>query len=239
MDPSIATATAIEPGTTIANDLKAHNWSAHPTVGYFSGTATVDGSGATASSHGFGETINIQDAVTDHLGFIFSGMNYSGSGSYSPGSTGTLGSSGSSNVSGWLLGAGLVLDPTRGNGFRIPFFIGLNYQYLKSTMPTSSVITSLSLSSPGFSFGFSPRFNFLALRIEPFLVVSTPLSKGTVTCSSLVVAGTCGALDIQVLPVYGVNLIFKPLNLSFYINMSSLLLGTGVSFYSLGPQFRF
>lgn len=239
IDPSLATANAIAPNATIDADLKAKSWSVHPTFGYFSGSANVDGTGATATAAGYGETLNAQYSVSDHFGLSLSAMNYSGSGSYTPSASSSGGSSGADTVKGWLAGVSLVLDPFRGSGFRMPFFLGLNYEQLSSTTPSSPLITSLSLSSPGYSVGFSPRFNIGFLRIEPFFVVSTPTSKGNVSCSALVVAGACGAQDIQALPVYGVNLVFRPLNFSFYINLSSLLLGTGISFYSFGAQLTF
>lgn len=239
VDPSIATAAAIAPVAVINSDLKPHTWSVHPTAGYFTGTSTVDGAGATATSQGYGGTVQAQYSLSEHFGLDFSGLGFSGSGTYTPGAAEIGGSTGSSSVSGWLVGAALVLDPFSGDGFRLPFFFGVNYQQLSSSTPGSPIITSMTLSTPGYTLGVSPRFNVGFLRFEPFLVVTTPTSKGTVTCSAVVIAGACGAQDIQVLPVFGVDIVFRPWGLSFYFNLSSFLSGAGVAFYSLGPQFRF
>jgi hypothetical protein len=239
VDPSIATASSIAPSAIINDDLKPHVWSAHPTLGYFSGTTTVDGAGATAENHGFGGTGEVQYSSTEHIGIIFSAMGYSGSGTYTPGTSETGALSGNSNVRGWLVGAALVLDPFSGPGFRLPFFFGLNYQHLSSSTPSSPIITAMTLNSPGYTFGFSPRFNLGFLRVEPFLVVTTALNQGNVTCAADVVSGACGALAIQTLPVYGINLLLLPWNISFYFNLSTFLSGIGVSFYSAGPRFTF
>ena len=48
IDPSVATASAIAPSAIIEDDLKAHTWSIHPKVGYFTGTWTADGEDSTA-----------------------------------------------------------------------------------------------------------------------------------------------------------------------------------------------
>jgi hypothetical protein len=215
VDPSIATASAIAPGAIIQSDLKAHVWSVHPTFGYFSGSSNADGSGAIASSHGFG-------------------------GSFTPG-VGSVegGTVGTTNVNGWLVGAALVLDPFSGESFRMPFFFGVNYEHISSSTPSSGLFTAMSLNSPGYTFGFSPRFNIAFLRVEPFLVSVVPSGKGDVTCSVNVIGGVCGAQNVQILPVFGVNVIFRPWNIAFYFNASSSLFGTGVSFYSLGPQLTF
>jgi hypothetical protein len=239
VDPSIATATAIAPGAIIENDLKAHVWSVHPTFGYFSGSSSVDGTGATATSNGYGGTVEAVYSYTDHLGVNFSGLGYSGSGIFTPGGGLGGGTSGTTGVNGWLVGASLVLDPFSGDGFRLPFFFGLNYEHIASSTPSSAIITSLHLNSPGYTFGFSPRFNLFFLRLEPFFVVTTPTGTGSVTCSSDVVAGACGAQNVQILPVFGVNVVFRPWNIAFYFNLSSTLFGTGVSYYSLGPQLTF
>jgi hypothetical protein len=236
IDPSIATLGAIAPGAIINDDLKPHTWKFHPTAGYFTGSTTVDGSGSTASSHGFGGTVEAQYAWNEHFGVNFSALGFSGSGNYASGSSGATGSS---SVNGWLAGAALVFDPFSGSSFRMPFFFGVNYEHLASSTPASPIVTSLSLTSAGYSFGVSPRFNIGFFRVEPFIVATTPTSKGNVTCAADVVAGACGAQEVEVLPVLGVNLIFRPLNLSFYFNVSSLLLGTGVAFYSVGPQLAF
>jgi len=240
IDPSIATASAVAPSAIIENDLKAHTWSIHPTLGYFSGTSTVDGEESTASSHGIAGTGEAVYSLSDHIGINFSFMGYNGSGTFTPGANEVPGgSTGSSSVSGWLFGAALVLDPFSGDGFRMPFFFGLNYEALKSSTPTSPIVTSLSLNSPGYTLGFSPRFNIGFLRFEPFMVTTTPTSKGNVTCGPNVSGGPCGAQNIQIVPVFGVNVVYLPWKLAFFFNLSSLLLGTGVSFYSFGPQWTF
>jgi hypothetical protein len=239
IDPSIATASTIAPGAIIDSDLKARTWSLHPTLGYFTGSNTVDGSGATASSSGLGGTGQAQYSFNDHIGINFSGLDYSGSGNFTPGTSPLGGSSGQVSISGWLMGATLVLDPFSGSGFRMPFFFGLNYEHVSSSTPSSGIIIAETLSSPGYTLGFSPRFNIGFLRLAPFLVTTTTTSKGTVTCSASIVAGACGAQDIEILPVFGVNITFRPWNLSFFFNLSSFLMGTGFSFYSLGPQLTF
>lgn len=238
VDPSIATATAIVPGAIIESDLKPKVWSVHPTVGYFSGSTNVDGLGSYATSHGYGGTIEAEYSMSNHMGISFSGLGYSGSGDYTPDAS-VGGSAGSNTINGWLAGASLVLDPFSGDGFRMPFFFGLNYEHVASHMPSSGIVTSMTLNSPGYTLGFSPRFNIAFLRIEPFLVATSPTSKGNVTCSASVVAGACGAQAVQFLPVFGVNFVFRPWNLGFYLNLSSDLFGTGVSYYALGPQLTF
>lgn len=240
VDPSIATASAIAPGAIIQSDLKEHVWSVHPTFGYFSGSSNADGSGAIATSHGYGGTLEAEYSYNDHLGINFSGLGYGGSGSFTPGAGSVEGGTvGTTNVNGWLVGAALVLDPFSGDGFRLPFFFGLNYEHISSSTPSSGLFTAMSLNSPGYTFGFSPRFNLAFLRVEPFLVTVVPSGKGNVTCSANVTGGACGAQDVQILPVFGVNVIFRPWNIAFYLNASSSLFGTGVSFYSLGPQLTF
>jgi hypothetical protein len=238
VDPSIATAGAITPSAVIQEDLGYRTWTLHPTAGYFTGSIPAIGANATVTAHGFGGTGEAQYSLNEHIGVNFSALGYSGGGSYTP-ATSSDGSAGTTSVSGWLVGATLVLDPFSGKGFRMPFFFGLNYQRLTSSTPTSPLFTSMTLYSPGYSFGFSPRFNVWFLRFEPFLVATTSTSEGTVTCSSDVVAGACGAQNIQTLPVFGVNIVFRPLNLSLYFNLSSTLFGTGVSYYSIGPHLTF
>jgi len=221
VDPSIATASAIAPGAIIQSDLKEHVWSVHPTFGYFSGSSNADGSGAIATSHGYGGTLEAEYSYNDHLGINFSGLGYGGSGSFTPGAGSVEGGTvGTTNVNGWLVGAALVLDPFSGDGFRLPFFFGLNYEHISSSTPSSGLFTAMSLNSPGYTF-------------------VVPSGKGNVTCSANVTGGACGAQDVQILPVFGVNVIFRPWNIAFYLNASSSLFGTGVSFYSLGPQLTF
>lgn len=240
IDPSVATASAIAPSAIIEDDLKAHTWSIHPKVGYFTGTSTVDGEDSTASSHGFAGTGEAVYSLNDHIGINFSFMDFKGSGSYTPGSGEVPGGSpGSSSVSGWLFGAALVLDPFSGDGFRMPFFFGLNYEALRSSTPTSPLVTSLSLNSPGYTLGFSPRFTVGFLRIEPFMVTTTPTSKGNVTCGPNISEGPCGAQSIQLLPVFGVNVIYLPWKIAFYFNLSTFLISNSVAFYSVGPQWTF
>jgi hypothetical protein len=239
IDPSIATASAITPGAIIDSDLAPHTWSVHPTAGYFTGTSSVDSLGSTASVKGWGGTGQVQYSRGEHFGVEFSGMGYSGSGTYTPSPTIGSGTSGNATVSGWLIGASLVIDPFSGPDFRMPFFLGLNYQHLQSSTPTSPLVTSMSLNSPGWSVGYSPRFNVGFLRFEPFMIVSTPFRKGSVTCGVSLVAAACGPQNIQVLPIVGVDIVFRPWNFGFYFNISSFLFGSGVSFYSLGPQLRF
>jgi hypothetical protein len=239
VDPSIATAGAIAPGSIPQEDLKPHLWTIQPSVGYFTGSPAFDGSGATVSIHGWGGTGEAEYALNEHMGISFAGIVYSGSGTFTPGASEPGAISGSASVNGWLASATLVLDAFSGNGFRMPFFFGLNYEHLSSSTPSSPTITAMSLNSPGYTLGFSPRFNVGFLRLEPFLVSTTPTRKGNVACSVDVIAGACGAEDVQMLPVLGVNVIFRPWNLSFYVNLSSFLLGTGVSYYSVGHQFSF
>jgi len=240
VDPSIATAAAIAPGAIVVRkDLTPGIWSVQPSVGYFNGTSSFDGGGATVSSRGWGGTGQAEYSWSEHVGLSFSAMVYKGSGEFTPGAIELGATSGSASVDGWLLGAAFVLDPFSGNGFRLPFFIGFNYQHLTSSTPTSPTVISMSLDSPGITFGFSPRFNLGFLRIEPFMVTTTATEKGNVGCNADVVVGLCGAANVQVLPVTGVNAIFRPWNFSFYFNFSTLLLGTGISFYSVGHQFSF
>lgn len=220
-------------------DLEPQTLIVHPSVGYFTGTSTLDGSGATASATGYGGTGDVQYSLNEHLGVIFSGLGYSGSGTYTPGSTEIGASSGNASVNGWQIGASLVLDAWGGTGFRMPIFLGLNYLHLSSSTPTSPTVTALTLNSPGYTLGFSPRFNFFFFRVQPFLVATTPTNEGTLTCAADVIQGACGAQSIEFLPIVGINLIFKPLDLSFYFNFATLLSGAGISYYSLGKSFAF
>jgi hypothetical protein len=240
VDPSIATASAIAPGAIIQSDLRTHVWSVHPTFGYFSGSSNADGSGAMASSNGWGGTLDAEYSYNEHVGINFSGLGYKGSGAFTPGAgVGEGGTAGTTNINGWLVGASLVLDPFSGEGFRMPFFFGVNYEHIASSTPTSGLFTAMTLNSPGYTLGFSPRFNIGFLRFEPFLVSVIPSGKGNVTCAANVEGGVCGSEDVQILPVFGVNIVFRPWGIAFYFNLSSTLFGTGVSFYSLGPQLTF
>jgi len=237
-DPSVATAAVIVPGAIIQDDLGYRSWNVHPTAGYFSGSLAAIGANATETCHGFGGTGQAQYSWTEHVGVNFSMLGYGGGGNYTP-ATSNDGSAGTISVNGWLAGASLVLDPFSGRGFRMPFFIGANYMHLASSTPTSPIFTSMTLSSPGFTFGFSPRFNIAFLRLEPFLITTTASNKGNVTCGPNTIGPACGAQAIDPLPVFGVNIVFRPLGLSFYLNFSSFLFGTGVSYYSLGPHLTF
>lgn len=239
-DPSIAAASAIAPATIMQEDLTAHATSLHPTAGYFTYSPEIDTAGSTASGHGFGGTLEATHSLNNHVGLGVIGFGYSGSGDYTPGdpnSQNTLvGTSGSSSVSGFEMGALLVLDPFSGTGFRLPFFIGLNYQRLSSSTPTA-FITSTTLNSPGYTFGFSPRFSLGSFRIEPFMVITAPFENGQLTCSGQ--SQVCGQIPLQTLPIIGVNIIYRPLKLSFFFSASSLVVDTGGAYYSLGPSFRF
>jgi hypothetical protein len=238
LDPSVAAALAITPDAIIEKDLTPGILSVHPTAGYLTGSTTLDGAGATATIQGFGGTGEAEYSFSEHVGLNFSALGYSGSGGYTPGAAEIGASTGSCSINGWLLGVTLVLDPFSGPGFRMPFFIGVNYEHLASSTPSSPIITSMTLNSPGYTIGFSPRFNIGFLRLEPFLVTTTPFEKGNVQCAAGVV-GLCGPIAIQPVPIEGINIVFRPWNLSFYFNVSSLLVGTGVSFFSLGPQLSF
>ena len=238
LDHSLAAMSAIAPNSMLEDDLKS-GWTVHPSAGYFSGSTTVDGSGATASAKGYGFTAQSLYSFGEHVGINFSGLEYNGKGDYAPGASEVGAVGGSAGANGWLIGSSLVIDPFSGDGFRMPFFFGLNYAHVASSTPTSPIITATTLDSPGYVFGFSVRFNIAFIRLEPFLVTTTPMNSGTVTCAAQVTSGTCGAASIQMLPITGINFVLRPLGWSFYFNASNLLVDSGISFYSIGKQFSF
>ena len=207
LDPSLAAMSAIAPNSMLEDDLKS-GWTVHPSAGYFSGSTTVDGAGATATAKGYGVTVQSLFSFGEHVGINFSGLEYDGKGDYTPGATEVGAVGGSAGVNGWLLGSSLVIDPFSGEGFRMPFFFGLNYAHVASSTPTSPIITATTLDSPGYVFGFSVRFNIAFLRFEPFMVTTTPMNSGTVVCATDVTSGTCGAASIQMLPITGINIVF-------------------------------
>jgi hypothetical protein len=238
-DPSLAAASAISPATIISEDLHPHVLSLHPTVGYFSYSSEVDGNGSTANGHGGALTYEMTYSWSEHAGFALSALGYYGTGNYTPGTLGVnstvVGSSGSSKVKGLEAGFLMVFDPYSGVGFRMPFFIGLNYQALTSSMP-SAFITGTTLNTPGAVVGISPRFSVGPLRLEPFFVVTTPFEKAQVSCGD---QSSCAALPLTPLPIFGVNFVYKPLELSFFLSFASLVFDTGASYYSIGHTFKF
>ena len=238
-EPAAATASAMLPATIISEDLTDGKISIHPTVGYFITSVTVDGAGAKATAHGYGETAEVSYSLSSHFGISLAGINFKGTGTYTPGNMEQQASSGTCSLNGWMAMAALLIDPFSGDEFRMPLILGANYEYFSSSTPTAANTTSSTLNSPGYTLGISPRFNLAFLRLEPFFVMSEPLNKASRTCAPGTVAAGCDPNSIDATPIIGMNIVFRPLNLSFFFDLSALLFGGGSSFYSIGTRFTF
>ena len=236
-DPSVAIASTMSPDTLMLEDLTPNVWSVNPTVGYLTFSSILDESGTAAKGHGYGGTGEVSLSFGSHVGLSISGFGYKGSGDFTAGTNG--GADGTCDISGWVFGTSLVLDPFSGKGFRMPFFLGLNYQHLASSMPTAPYITSTTLDSPGYTFGFSPRFSVGVLRFKPFIVISAPMNNATITCAAGTPAEFCIPIALRMLPVVGANIEYVPWNIGFFFSLSNLFIDTGASFYSFGPSFKF
>ncbi|MDE2490242.1 MAG: hypothetical protein KGM24_05305 [Elusimicrobia bacterium] len=187
----------------------------------------------------YGGAGSVVYGLTDHFAVGFTGLGFSGKGSYHipSGNSAVTGGSYDMTTSGLIAAGSVVWDCFSGDGFRLPVLVGLNYESMhdESRNVLDGSGNSLgtlgnNLDSAGVQFGFSPQFNTGPVRWEPFVLSYLPFAhekqtqNGTTYDDSLR-SDTGG-------PQPGLNVLYRPWNLSFFYTLGvSKAKGTHV--YSL------